>query len=167
MNTIYCDSAEDKCLLKTIENLKILEGIRSVGLAKVNCHDVGLSVLDTVRFVPGVIPPLPDFYQGQRLILNLPERQRQSWDGDFPPPSPHAGSDEEQRPFDDLTNRFQCHPSAFLSWVLLPLSREDSQSTSLQSGSVLSLWHPETQLVTNQFEGFYSLKNNRSCNQAE
>lgn len=90
------------------------EGIRSVGLAKVNCHDAGLSVLDTVRFLPGVVPPLPDFYQGQRLIFNLPVWQRQSWDGDFPPPSPKAGSDEVQRPFDDLTNRFQRHPSAFL-----------------------------------------------------
>lgn len=41
------------------------ERIRSVGLAKVNYHKVGLRMLDAVRFLPGVGPPLPDFYQSK------------------------------------------------------------------------------------------------------
>lgn len=109
---------------------------------------------------PRSCPSPPDFYKGQTRILNLPVWQRQSWDGDFPPPFPKAGSDEVQRPFNNLTNCFQHHPSAFLGQILLPLSGEDSQSP-LQSGSVLSLWHPETQLVTNQFEGLCSFKKNK------
>lgn len=57
-------------------------------------------------------PSSPWLLPKQRLILNLPVCQRQPWDGDFPPPSPKAGSDEVPRPFDDLTNSFQRHPSA-------------------------------------------------------
>lgn len=68
---------------------------------------------------PRSFPSSPWLLPRQRLILNLPVWQRQSWDGDFPPPSPKAGSDEVQRPFDDLTNCFQCHPSArsFSLWA--------------------------------------------------
>lgn len=126
-------------------SLKILGGDKSSAACQ--------GKLDTERFLPGVVSPQPGSSQGQRPILNLPVWQRQSGDGDFPALSPKAGSNEVQRAFDSLTNVFQHHPSALLGWT--PLS-------SAQSGSVLSLWHPETGLATNQSKGLYSLKKNKN-----
>lgn len=84
-------------------------------IAKGNRHDFGPSVLDTERFLPGAVCPLPGSYRGQRPILNLPERQRQFGDGGFPALSPKAGSNDMQGPFDSLTDVFQHRPSALLS----------------------------------------------------